>query len=61
MSETSSRDQRQTEGRVANSDSGTAFTHVESALHNLRYGVVTIVVQDGKIVKVEVTERTIFK
>ena len=38
-----------------------ALRHVEEALRGLRYGAVTIIVQDGVVVQVERTERRRFQ
>ena len=34
-----------------------AWPHIEEALHGLRFGVVTVIVQDGVVVQVERTEK----
>jgi hypothetical protein len=51
---------RKMKGRVAEDSGETARRHIEDALRGLRFGAVTIVVQDGVIVQVERTERTRF-
>ena len=35
-----------------------ALIHIRASLRGLRYGVVTIIVQDGVIVQIERTEKT---
>jgi hypothetical protein len=36
----------------------TALEHIEEALRGLRYGQVTVIVQDGVVVQIERTEKT---
>jgi hypothetical protein len=48
------------ESDSSSSDDGTkrALEHIERALRGLRFGEVTVIVQDGVVVQVERTERT---
>jgi hypothetical protein len=60
MSEQIRLEPRKTQGRVAEGAEIPARRHIEEALRGLKFGTVTIVVQDGVIVQVERTERTRF-
>jgi len=42
---------------AGNEESGRAFEHIRQALRGLRYGEVSVTVQDGVVVQVERTER----
>ena len=42
---------------VGNDEAGRSFEHIRQALRGLRYGEVSITVQDGVVVQVERTER----
>ena len=44
--------------KAANQESTVALEHVVSALRGLRFGTVTIIVQDGRIVQIERNEKT---
>ena len=42
---------------AGNDEAGRSFEHIRQALRGLRYGEVSVTVQDGVIVQVERTER----
>lgn len=50
-----------TDERPASPDERSALERIQDALRGLRYGEVTVVVQDGVVVQVERTERVRLK
>ncbi len=42
---------------ASNSHDATAIDHIRDALRGLRFGLVSIVVQDGVVIQIERTER----
>ena len=44
-------------GTAGSEEAGRSFEHIRQALRGLRYGEVSVTVQDGVVVQVERTER----